>query len=51
LKVNVETHFFKDSFTLERSEAERSKDCNHTATAVTAKLQRNNAAQSVDMLH
>jgi len=37
-------------FALGHSEAERSKDCN-TATAVATKLQRNNAAQSVDMLH
>jgi len=40
----------KGSFILERSEAERNKDC-ITATAVTIKLHRNNATQSVDMLH
>jgi len=40
----------KGSFTLERSRAERSKDHNK-ATAVTTRLQRSNAAQSVDMPH
>jgi len=35
---------------LERSGAELSKDYNK-ATAVTTKLHRSNAAQSVDMLH
>jgi len=35
---------------LECSGPERSKDCNR-ATAVTTKLQRSNAAHSVDMFH
>jgi len=38
------------SFTFERSRAERSKDHNKATAAIT-KLQRSNAAQSIDMLH
>jgi len=42
--------YSKGLFKHERSEAERNKNGN-TATAVTTKLQRSDAAQSVDMLH